>query len=146
MRNRGNSLSWRPNMAGTALGVVPSQEFQRRIMNFGGSQPQTLGALNGVPDFFNKRRFSNALKKQLHKQVVPTELNRLDTIRNIGEAKGINTNASALTPLYKYQGYMDKEVARFMNASDRRHRKLQNRRQRQKRAENTSIIMDRPLG
>lgn len=146
MRNRGNSLSWRPNMSGTALGVVPSTEFQRRIMNFGGSEPNTLGAMNDIPDFFNKRRFSNALKKQLHKQRVPTELNRVDTIRNIGMAKGLNTNASALTPLYKYQGYMDKEVARFRNGSDRRHRKLQNRRQRQKLAENNSIIMDRPLG
>tara|TARA_R110000824_G_scaffold8686_4_gene39123 strand:+ start:5053 stop:5451 length:399 start_codon:yes stop_codon:yes gene_type:complete len=132
-------------MAGTALGVVPSTEFQRRIQNFGGSEPNTLGAMNGVPSFFNKNRFTNSMKDIMYSRV-PTELNRIDTIRNIGMAKGVNTNASPLTGIYKYQGYMDKEVARFRNASDRRNRKLQNRRQRQKHGENTSIIMDRPLG
>ena len=91
MRNRGNSLSWRPNMSGTALGVVPSTEFQRRIQNFGGSEPNTLGAMNGVPAFFNKNRFTNSMKDQMYKQRVPTELNRIDTIRNIGMAKGVNT-------------------------------------------------------
>ena len=144
MAKRGNPLTWKPNLSGTALGVLPEQEKQRRAES--GSEPDTLGALNGEPSYFRKDQFADALDvKNRQANSVATELNRQDTLRNIGMAKSVNTNASPLTPVYKFQGHSDPVVARMPNASSRRNQRLQNRRQKQLHAENVSIIMDRPF-
>jgi len=75
-----------------------------------------------------------------------TEVNRVDTIRNLGNTKGIITNASPNVPVYTHQGDSDPVVARMSRASDYRNRRLEKRRQAQHHARNVPIIVDRPLG
>ena len=138
-----SSLDFKPNLSGTGLGKVPKVELERR--KEAGNEPNTLGALNGEPSYFRKNQFKDALDvKNRQAPRIQTELNRQDTIRNMGMAKSVNTNASPNLPVYRFQGHIDPQVAKFRNASSQRNRKLQNRCQKQLHAENVSIIMDRP--
>tara|TARA_R110001592_G_scaffold78043_2_gene234457 strand:- start:4685 stop:5110 length:426 start_codon:yes stop_codon:yes gene_type:complete len=114
--------------------------------NSGGSEPNTLGALNGVPQFFRKDQFKDGIRNRFAvSRGIPTELNRIDSIRNFGESIGQVSNASPNTPIYTYQAHFDPVVARFKTGSNRRDRQLYKRRRAQHNAVNNKLIVDRPF-
>ena len=114
--------------------------------NSGGSEPDTLGALNGVPQFFRKNQFKDGINNKFSVvRGVPTELNRINTIRNFGMSEGLITNASPNVAVYKYQGYLDPQVSSMKYGSTKKNRKLYDRRLKQRKADNRPIIIDRPF-
>lgn len=146
-RNRGNFFNWSPNKTGAGAGTeqAPPRFGANKVI--GGSEPNTLGALNGVPSYFRTNQIKDGINKASSvMRGVPTELNRIDTIRNMGMTEGSITNASPLTELYKYQGFYDPQVSSMSYGSSRRDKQLYNRRKNQRKATNTRIIQDRPLG
>jgi len=136
------------NLAGVGLGNVPEPAFQRRIATLKGNEPNTLGALNGVPSYFRTNQIKEGIESASSvMRGVPTELNRVDTLRNMGMTKGGITNAEAVVPNYRLQGYFDPQIARMnYGTAGLKNRKLFKRRRNQRNAENTNIIIDRPFG
>ena len=115
-------------------------------MAIGGSEPNTLGGKNATPQFFRKNTFKDGVNNRFSvMRGIPTELNRIDTIRNIGESVGQISNASPNTPIYKYQAHFDPVIARFKTGSNRRDRQLYKRRRAQHKAVNNKLIVDRPF-
>jgi hypothetical protein len=52
---------------------------------------------------------------------------------------------SAVVPVYTNQAYLDPFVSNIPYGTDRRNMMLNHRRRMQRKAENTSIIQDRPM-
>jgi hypothetical protein len=141
--------AFRPfNPAGAGIGNVPIPAFERRMATLKGSEPDTLGALNGVPTYFRTNQIKDGIAKASSvMRGVPTELNRVDTLRNMGMTQGGITNAEAVVPNYRQQGYFDPQIARMnYGTAGLKNRKLFKRRRNQRKADNTNIIIDRPLG